>query len=53
MLESIEKLVSAELPQDDTDAKLMRFENVRGQRYAEIFLIGGNAIIHEPERRDL
>ena len=28
MFEKIEKLVSAKLPQDDTDAKLMRFENV-------------------------
>jgi hypothetical protein len=32
----------AKLPQDDTGAKLMRFENVRGQRYTEIFLIGGH-----------
>ena len=44
MFQSVEKLVSAKLPQDDTDAKLMRFENVRGQRYTEIFLIGGHAI---------
>jgi hypothetical protein len=29
----------AKLPQDDTDAKLMRFEGIRGQRYTEIFLI--------------
>ena len=26
--------------------KLMRFEDVRGQRYTEIFLIGGHAITH-------
>ena len=36
--------LSAKLPQDDADAKLMRFENIRGQRYTEIFLIGGHAI---------
>jgi len=32
------------LPRDDAGANLMRFENVRGDRYTEIFLIGGNAI---------
>ncbi len=32
------------LPQDDAGAKLMHFDNVRGNRYTEIFLIGGNAI---------
>ena len=47
MFDSIEKLVSAKLPQDDTGAKLMRFENVSGQRYTEIFLIGGHAIIRD------
>jgi hypothetical protein len=47
MLESIEEVFSAKLPQDDTDAKLMRFEDVRGQRYTEFFLIGGHAIIHD------
>jgi hypothetical protein len=36
--------LSAKLPQDDEGAKLMRFEDVRGQRYTEIFLIGGHAI---------
>ena len=41
------KLLSAKLPHDDADAKLMRFENIRGQRYTEIFLIGGHAIIHD------
>jgi hypothetical protein len=41
------KLLSAELPQDDVDAKLIRFDNIRGQRYTEIFLIGGHAIIHD------
>ena len=39
--------LSAKLPQDDEGAKLMRFENVRGQRYTEIFLIGGHAITHD------
>lgn len=34
----------AKLPHDDAGAKLMRFEGVRGQRYTEIFIIGGNAI---------
>ena len=34
----------AKLPKDDTDAKLMRFDGVRGKRYTEIFLIGGNAL---------
>lgn len=34
----------ATLPKDDAGAKLMRFEKVRGQRYTEIFLIGGNSI---------
>jgi len=38
--------LSAKLPQDDQGAKLMRFEGVRGQRYTEIFLIGGHAITH-------
>jgi hypothetical protein len=32
----------AKLPHDDTGAKLMRFEDIRGNRYTEIFLIGGN-----------
>jgi len=36
--------VRAKLPQDDAGAELMRFDNVRGQRYTEIFIIGGNAI---------
>ena len=39
------KLLSAKLPHDDAGAQLMRFENVRGQRYTEIFLLGGHAII--------
>jgi hypothetical protein len=30
---------SPRLPQDDANAKVMRFEGVRGQRYTEIFLI--------------
>lgn len=34
----------ASLPQDDAGAKLMRFDGVSGNRYTEIFLIGGNAI---------
>ena len=39
--------LSAKLPHDDQGAKLMRFENVRGQRYTEIFLIGGHALIRD------
>ena len=38
--------LSAKLPHDDEGAKLMRFEDIRGQRYTEIFLIGGHAITH-------
>ncbi len=38
--------LSAKLPHDDEGATLMRFENIRGQRYTEIFLIGGHAITH-------
>ncbi|MGZ4664974.1 MAG: DUF1254 domain-containing protein [Mycobacteriaceae bacterium] len=36
--------LSAKLPHDDIGASLNRFEGVRGQRYTEIFLIGGHAI---------
>jgi hypothetical protein len=39
------KLLSAKLPHDDADATLMRFDNICGQRYTEIFLIGGHPII--------
>ena len=39
--------LSAKLPHDDEGAELMRFEDIRGQRYTEIFLIGGHAIIHD------
>ena len=39
--------LSAKLPQDDKGTQLMRFEGVRGQRYTEIFLIGGHAITHQ------
>ena len=31
--------LSTKLPQDDTDATLMRFDNIRRERYTEIFLI--------------
>src|SRR5215470_16771183 len=43
----VTKLLSAKLPHDDTGAALMRFDHIRGQRYTEIFLIGGHAIIHD------
>jgi hypothetical protein len=36
--------LSAKVPPDDEGAKLVRFENVRGQRYTEIFLIGGHVL---------
>ena len=39
------KLLSAKLPHDDAGAKLMRFDDICGQRYTEIFLIGGHPII--------
>ena len=42
---AVMSILTAKLPQDDAGAKLMRFEGIRGQRYTEIFLIGGNAII--------
>ena len=32
------------LPNDGADAKPFTFKDVRGQRYTEMFLIGGNAI---------
>jgi len=32
------------VPQDGTDAKMMRFDKLRGMRYAEVFLIGGNGL---------
>ena len=35
---------SKSLPQDNAGATLKRFDNVRTQRYTEIFLIGGNPI---------
>lgn len=34
----------AKLPEDDLGATLTKFDNLSGQRYAEIFLIGGNGI---------
>ena len=34
----------AKLPKDDAAAQLMRFEGIRGQRYTEIFIIGGNPL---------
>lgn len=34
---------SAELPHDDVGATLMRFDAIRGHRYAEIVLVGGDA----------
>jgi len=34
----------AKLPKDDVGAQKMRFEGIRGQRYTEIFIIGGSPI---------
>jgi hypothetical protein len=34
---------SVKLPPDDAGAQLRRTEGLRGQRYTEIFLIGGDA----------
>ena len=36
--------LSAKVPQDNEGATLQRFENVRGQRYTEMFLIGGHVL---------
>ncbi len=35
------------IPKDDVGIKLMRHEGINGQRYTEIFLIGGNAATKE------
>ena len=37
----------ASLPKDDAGAKLMRFDGINGQRYTEIFLIGGNKLTNK------
>jgi hypothetical protein len=34
----------ASLPDDGKDAKVMRFDGLRGMRYCEVFLIGGDAV---------
>ena len=39
----------AKLPNDGADAKVMRFDNLRDVRYAEVFLIGGDALTHNLE----
>ncbi len=39
----------AKLPDDGADAKVMRFDNLRDVRYAEVFLIGGDALTHNLE----
>jgi hypothetical protein len=36
--------MTADLPLDNADAKMVRYDGVCGQRYTEMFLIGGNAI---------
>lgn len=36
----------ASVPQDGTHATVKRFDNLRDVRYAEVFLIGGNALTH-------
>lgn len=37
----------ASVPQDGRQAAVKRFDNLRDVRYAEVFLIGGNAITHD------
>ena len=37
----------ASLPKDDAGAKLMHFDGINGQRYTEIFLIGGNKLTNK------
>jgi hypothetical protein len=39
----------AKLPDDGANAKVMRFDNLRDVRYAEVFLIGGDAVTHNLE----
>jgi hypothetical protein len=39
----------AKLPDDGADAKVMRFDDLREVRYAEVFLIGGDALTHNLE----
>jgi len=39
----------AKLPDDGANAKVMRFDNMRDMRYAEVFLIGGDALTHNLE----
>ena len=36
--------MTAEVPQDGVNARLIVYDNIRGIRFCEIFLIGGNAI---------
>jgi hypothetical protein len=36
----------ANLPNDGADARVMRFDNLREVRSAEVFLIGGDALTH-------
>jgi hypothetical protein len=35
------------LPDDGAHAKVMRFDNMRDMRYAEVFLIGGDPLTHD------
>ncbi|HEX6449935.1 MAG TPA: hypothetical protein VF060_10790 [Trebonia sp.] len=44
---NLRTMLSAKLPQDDVGATLRHSDGIRGQRYTEIFLIGGHAIIHQ------
>ena len=39
----------AKLPNDGADAKVLRFDDLRDVRYAEVFLIGGDAVTHNLE----
>ena len=42
----LRNLISTKLPQDDEGAKPLRFEGIAGQRYTEMFLIGGHPLTH-------
>ncbi len=40
--DAIAREISADVPQDGADTKVMRFDNLNNYRYCEVFLIGGN-----------
>ncbi len=40
--------MTSPVPDADAPTTWMKFENTRGMRFCEVFLIGGNAITKEP-----